>query len=329
MANSSDLAAVGIAAALVLSASSANAQTFAFERTFPAAAATTLDVATDRGKITVRAGSGPDVVVVGRVTVRRGFTVPADAVTLARAAANQPPVEQSGNVVRLHLPSDARTRRAVTVAYEVHLPSHVPVTTNTESGETVIDGIHGSVSVRTQSASVTLSNLEETEVNTGSGHVTIDGAGPLRVSTSSSGIRLRQIRDELFIRTQSGNVNASLSGEGDVDVETGSSAITIEGIDGGLAASTQSGKVRVAGKPRRPWQVTTGSSAIETEMASAAMFNLEATSGSGSVKTENLMVRGETDKRRVAGTIDGGGPMVRLNTRSGAIKVRSAGSPNR
>lgn len=332
MVNSSALTAAGVAAALVFSASSANAQTFTFERSFPAATATALEIDTDRGKITVRAGSGPDVVVVGRVTVRRGFlgfTVPADAVTLARAVANQPPVEQDGNVVRLQLPSDARTRRAVTVAYEVHVPSDIPVTTNTESGATVIDGVHAAVSVRTQSASVTLSNLEETEVNTGSGDVTIDGAGPLRVTTSSSGIRLCQIRGELFIRTQSGNVNASLHGEGDVDVETGSSAITIEGLDGGLAASTRSGKVVVAGIPRRPWQVTTGSSAIETEIAPATTFNLEATSGSGSVKTENLMVHGETDTRRVAGTIDGGGPMVRLTTRSGAIKVRSGGSANR
>ena len=88
-------------------------------------------------------------------------------------------------------------------------------------------------------------------------------------------------------------MTASFVNEGDVDVETGSSAITIDELDGGVAASTQSGRVRVSGNPKRPWRVTTGSSAIELEFSAHAAFTLDATSGSGSVTTENLTVRGK------------------------------------
>ena len=303
----------------------AAAQTFTFDRTFPATVSTQLDVTTERGKITVRTGSTADVVVVGRVSVRVGWNVPSNAVSLARATANHPPLEHTGDTVRLQVPSDDQTRRAVTIAYEVQVPAGTPVVmTYSESGETRVEGVRGVVSVRTQSGSIKLADLGETRVETGSGAVSIDGAGPLRVMTSSSGIAARRISGNLYVRTQSGRLTASLVSEGDVDIETGSSAITIDGLDGGLAASTQSGRVRVSGNPRRPWRVTTGSSGIDAEFSSNAAFTLDATSGSGSVKTENLIVRGETNKRRVAGSIDRGGPAVHLMSRSGSIRLNSA-----
>ncbi|MCH7749129.1 MAG: DUF4097 family beta strand repeat protein [Acidobacteria bacterium] len=318
-----------LVAGLLAPGSLVAAQTFTFERSFPATASTQLDVTTERGKITVRAGATAEVVVVGRVTVRFGWNVPADAVALARSTATQPPLEHTGDTVRLQIPSDGRIRRAVTIAYEVQVPVGMPVVTHSESGETRVDGVRGAVSVRTQSAAITLADLGDTRVDTGSGAVSIDGAGPLSVTTSSSRIEVTRVSGNLYIRTQSGRVTAAFVNEGDADIETGSSAITIDGLDGGLVASTQSGRVRVSGHPRRPWQVTTGSSAIDIEFSANAAFTLDATSGSGSVRTEDLIVRGDTDKRHVAGSIDGGGPTVHLTSRSGSITLRSAGSRDR
>ena len=318
-----------LVAGLLAAGTPVAAQSFTFERSFPATASTQLDVTTARGKITVRAGATADVVVVGRVSVRIGWNVPADAVALARSTANQPPLEHTSDTVRLQMPSDRRTRRAVTIAYEVQVPVGTPVVTHSDSGETRVDGVRGAVSVRTQSSAITLANLGETRVDTGSGAVSIDGAGPLSVTTSSSRIEATRVSGDLYVRTQSGRVTVSFVNEGDADVETGSSAITIDGLDGGLAASTRSGRVRVSGTPRRPWQVTTGSSAIDAEFRAHAAFTLDATSGSGSVKTEHLIVRGDTDKRHVAGTIDGGGPTVHLTSRSGSITLTSAGSRDR
>ena len=300
------------------------AQTFTFERSFPATASTLLDVTTERGTITVRVGATDEVVVVGRVSVRVAWNTPGDAVALARETANDPPLELRGETVQLGIPPDARTRRAVTIAYDVRVPAGTPVVTHSESGATRVDGVQGVVSVQTQSGAITLAGLRETRVDTGSGAVSIDGAGPLRVTTSSSGIEVTRISGNLDVRTESGRVKASLVDEGDVEVETGSSAITIDGVRGGLVASTRSGHVRVSGHPTRSWRVTTGSSAIDAEFSAGAAFTLEAMSGSGSVKTENLVVRGDTDKHRVAGSIDGGGAAVYLTSRSGSIKVRSA-----
>lgn len=317
------LASTGAVIALAGTPTAVRAQTFTFDRAFPADTSSSLEVSTERGKITVRAGTGPDIVVTGRVTVRLGWNVPEDAVALARAAAAQPPVEQAGTVVRLHRPADARTRDAVTIAYEVQVPPHVRVTSTSGSGETRVTGITAAVSVTTQSGTIGLSDLDSVQVDSGSGSVEIDGAGPARITTSSSGITLRRARGEVFVRTQSGRVQLAFVEPGQADIETGSSAVTVERLDGGLTVSTESGKVVLSGTPRRAWTVTTGSSAIELEITGDVTLDLEASSGSGSVKTENLMLRGETGPRRVAGTIGAGGPRVLLSSRSGSITVKS------
>jgi len=239
------------------------AQTFTFERSFPATASTILDVTTERGKITVRAGTTAEVVVVGRVSRRVAWNSPRNAVALARSTAAQPPIEFTGDTVRLQKPNDGRTQRPVTIAYDVQVPAGTRVVTHSQSGET--------------------------RVETGSGAVSIDRAGPLSVTTSSSGIEMKRIRGTLYVRTQSG-------------------------------------QVWVSGNPRRPWKVTTGSSAITAEFSANAAFFIDATSGSGAVESQNLVIRGESDKRRVEGSLAGGGPIVQLRSRSGSITPRSAPS---
>ena len=303
---------------LLASGTEVVAQTFTFEQSFPATTATVLDVTTEWGKITIRAGASADVVVVGRVSVRVALNSPRDAVALARAIAAQPPVEQTGDTVRLQIPSDARTRRAVTIAYEVQVPAGTRVMRHSESGATRVEGVRAAVSVRTQSSAITLVAVGETLIDTGSGAVSVDGAGPLCVTTSSSGIEVARVSGALVVRTQSGRVTASLVSDGDVDVETGSSAITLTGVDGRFDASTQSGRVRVTVNPRRPWTVTTGSSAIGAEFRSDAAFTLDATSGSGSVQTQQLSVQGESDNRRIAGSLAGRGRAS--SSRAGAAR---------
>ena len=321
----SRLAMPALLVAVLLAPAQLTAQTFTFDRSFPATSSTRLAVSTERGKITVLVGSAAEVVVVGRVSVRVGWNVPADAAALARATASQPPLQHVGDTVRLQTPGDDRARRAVTIAYEVQVPVGTQVVAHSASGEIRIEDVQGAVSVRTQSASIHLEDLGETQVETGSGAVSVSGAGPLSVTTSSSGIEARRISGNLHVRTESGRVTASFVNEGDVDIETGSSAITIDGLDGGLAAWTRSGRVRVSGNPRRPWQVTTGSGAIDAAFNTDAAFAVDASSGSGSVRTGNLTVQGATDKGHVAGSIDGGGPSVHLESRSGSIKLSSAG----
>lgn len=262
----------------------ANAQRVTFERSFEVTSAPTLDITTVRGKIEVVAGEPGRIVVTGTATVRVGWDVPANAEGIARQVAAAPPVARDGDTVRLTAPVDSAARRAVTVSYQVRVPSTTRLTSASESGETTVRGLTGSVTVRTQSGAIALASLAAVDVTSGSGAVDADKVtGPLTAKTSSSTIRLRRVGGAATIITQSGRVD-------------------LEGTPG-------------------PWTITTGSSSVHLAIAGAG-FTLDAVSRSGSIDVAGAPVEGAVAKRKVAGTIGGGGQLVKVSTGSGAIRLR-------
>jgi len=211
----------------------------------------------------------------------------------------------------------------MTVAYAVSVPRGTVVRTNSDSGETTIAGVNGKVSVRTESASIRVRDLSgDADVTTQSGSVDADSVGGnLDVTTQSSRVSVRNLGAGLRVRTQSGAVEGTFRGPGNVDVGTGSSAIDLVGVNGGLTATSNSGRIRVSGLPTEPWQVTSGSGSFELDFDSNAKLTLDARSGSGSVRVDGSALQGSTSKGAASGTVGGGGPLVRANSRSGSIRV--------
>ena len=285
MGTRSLVVAVFFLAALSI-AGSASAQRFAFERSYDVAASPVIDVSTTRGKINVRVGDPGRVVIMGAATVRLGLTTPADALERARKVAANPPIEQSGASLRLRSPADPDDSRSMTVNYDLRVPPNTRIVAVSDSGAIDVRDVAGHVEVRTQSSAISLMSLGSADVETGSGAVRLDGAsGAVRISTSSSGI-------------------------------------TARGLTGGLQTRTESGRTILSGTPSAPWDVSAGSGSIEVDFYAPVKATLEASTGSGSVETPERMVKGSIEKRRVEGEIGGGGPVVRLASRSGSIRVR-------
>jgi DUF4097 and DUF4098 domain-containing protein YvlB len=299
------------------------AQRVAFERSYIVGATPTLDVATIRGKIDVSVGTADRIVIRGTATVRWGLSSPTEAYELVKKVAANPPIQQEGDTLRLRPPSSPEEQRAMTVAYDVTVPRGTIVRSNSDSGETTIAGVAGRVSIRTESAAISVRDLGgDTEVTTQSGAVNADSvAGNLTVSTQSSRIIARNLGGGLRVRTQSGAVEGTFRGQGTVDIGTGSSAIDLVGVNGALTASSNSGRIRVSGLPSAPWQVTSGSGSFELDFDSNAKLTLDARSGSGSVRVDGSMLQGSTSKGSASGTVGGGGPLVRANSRSGSIRI--------
>ena len=323
MATRSLVVDVFLLAALSIAAPAA-AQRFPFERAYDVAATPVIDVSTTRGKINIRTGEPGRVVVTGAATVRVGLTVPANAVELARKVAEKPPIEQSGDRLRLRSPSDPAEDRAMTVNYDVRVPPNARVIAVSDSGAIDVRDVGGAVEARTQSSPIALSDLGgAVDADTGSGAVTIDRvAGIVRISTSSSGITARNLRGGLRARTESGRVFGSFVGEGPVDVQTKSSAIDLSGVSGALTTFSESGHTYIPGEPSAAWNVSSGSSGIDVRFAPKVNATLHATTSSGTVYTPEQLVKGSVEKDRVEGAIGNGGPVVRLSSRSGSIRVR-------
>ena len=317
--------AVPMLAVMLAAASPAAAQRYTFQQSFPVNADTTLDVTTDRGKVAIEATSANTVEVVGTVTVRMGWDTPVNAVALAQQVAQRPPVQVDGAVVRLADPADRDERRAVTVSYVVRLPARLPVTVRSGSGAIRVRGVKAPVSVTTQSSAIDVLSAGKVTLATGSGAVRVIGTeGDLTVDTQSSAIDADGIRGAFRARTGSGAVRAALVGDGGVDVETESSAIDVRGARGALAVHSNSGSVTLTGDPSAAWSVTTGSSSINVTVPSAAAMALHATSRSGGVEATGLATTTTRGPREVAGALGQSGPEVRLDSRSGSIRLKVA-----
>jgi hypothetical protein len=289
----------------------------------------TLDVSTNRGKIDVGVGEPGRIVVNGNVTVRIGWNLPVDAIELARKLAAAPPIQQDGRTIRLRPPAVAGERRAVTIDYQVRVPPQTEILSVSDSGATTIHGVSGSVDVRTQSGAIELAGLGATAaVTTGSGAVTVDSvAGALTVTTSSSAFTGRALGSGLRARTGSGAIDATFNGAGDIHIQSSSSAIRLRGVKGGVTASAQSGRVSIEGAPTAAWTLSTESGAMDIAIAANLPLTIDASSQSGSVTVPESTVQGSVSKRKVNGTIGGGGPLVRATSRSGSIGVTIAGEP--
>lgn len=307
------------------------AQRFTFERDFPAAQPITLDVATVRGAIEILDAPDGRAVVEGVATVRVGWDVPQNAVELARRVADAPPITFDGSSLHLRIPEDRAVQRAVTVRYRVRVPRDTTVISVSESGATSIRGIAGSVDLRTQSGAIDLNDLGgAVRVVTGSGDVSANGvSGALSVTTASSKFTGSALGSSLRVRTQSGEITAAFAGAGDADIETGSSAMRLNGLRGGLRAQTQSGRVIVSGAPRRDWSATTGSSSVEIQLESEVGFELDFASRSGSIVIDGPDLQGSREKRSASGTANGGGPMLRIRTGSGSVRLLQSSPSSR
>ncbi len=202
-----------------------------------------------------------------------------------REIAAHPPIEQTGNIVQIG--DKHRNLGNIGIDYEIQAPAGAFL-----------------------------------DAAAGSGNLTDDGVGTdARLSTGSGSIRATGLQGGFSLETGSGNIDAEQSGAGDVKAETGSGSIALKNLHGGLRARTGSGNIKVDGIPAAPWRIETGSGSVEIETGNAGL-TLDAEAGSGSVHCDREIVpEGTAERRHLKGKIGGGGPMVRINTGSGNIRI--------
>jgi len=266
------------AAVLALATVPALASEATFERTLSVSGRVELSVST---------GAGNQVHIWGKVK-QSGFgmiLIPAPSDERIRAIAANPPIEQTGNIVRIG--GHHENLHNISIDYEIQAPE-----------DAFLDAASGS------------------------GDVTVDGVGEnAKISTGSGNIHATGLHGGFKLDTGSGNIYAEQAGQGDVKAQTGSGNVELRNLHGGLHGGTGSGNIKVAGTPSTDWKLETGSGNIDFTAGGAA-FTLDASTGSGGIHTDmEMLTQGSTDHHHVSGKINGGGPTVRIETGSGDIRV--------
>lgn len=271
----------GIAlAACAVAATPALAADAMVERSLSVSGRPDLTVSNGAGYVHITAGPAGSIRIVAHI--RSGWGSDDDQV---RDVAAHPPIEQTGNIVRIGAPR--ANMQHIVIDYDIEAPAESYLKASTGSGELMVDGV-GS----------------DAQLHTGSGRIHATG-----------------LRGGFSVGTGSGSIYAEQIGDGDVQAGTGSGSIELRNVDGGVRAHTGSGSIKVAGKPTGPWRLTTGSGSVEI-WTGGAPFTLDAGCGSGGIHSDReVAMQGSLGRHHLAGKVDGGGPLVRIETGSGSIRI--------
>lgn len=258
-----------------------------FDKTLTVSGTANINISTGSGYIHVSPGSDNQIHVIGHVksSTHWGSGGGSPEEIVKEIVAN-PPIDQTGSMIRIgKMKEDWHN---VSIDYEITAPKNSQLTASTGSGDIRVQSVGNNV-----------------KLTTGSG--TIEATG---------------VSGSLSLDTGSGDIHADQGTPGDVKAQTGSGSIRLNNIQGALKAQTGSGDVEVSGKPTSPWRVGTGSGSV-TIAANNTPFTLDASSGSGGIKTDlPITVEGSLDRHHVTGKVNGGGPTVRVETGSGSIRIR-------
>jgi Toastrack DUF4097 len=256
-----------------------------FDRTLKVSGPVELDIRTNSGGVRIDAGPTDTVRVVARIRANRWST--GDAERRVQQIAEAPPIEQTGNTIRIGDTSDDDLYRSVSIGYDITVPDATRVRTVVGSGGQTIRGVQGPVDATAGSGGVRVAQV----------------AGDVRVTAGSGGVRIEDTAGRLEARA-------------------GSGGIEITGARNFVDARAGSGGVRIEGRPLDVWNLRTGSGGISVRVADDTPFQIDARAGSGGITSNQpVTVVGEKKKNRLQGTVRGGGARLALETGSGGIRI--------
>ena len=314
-----------VAALMLVSAAQAVAAAQGdFERNLQVSGPVNLDINTGSGNIDVRTGSSNQVHVIGHIRASDWFSGGGSAEEKVKRLQANPPIQQSGNDIRIGHIDDPELRRNISISYEVTVPAQTQLHSQTGSGNQVIDGISGIVEATSGSGGLKISNIGNTlRAETGSGSIDIDRInGNVRARAGSGSIRAAGVGGGFEANTGSGHITLEQTAPGAVRAGTGSGGMELHGIRGSLEAKAGSGGIRADGDPTGQWVVHTGSGNVELQLASSAAFDVDARTSSGSISiNQPVTMQGSFGRKHVQGKVRGGGVPVEVETGSGNIRI--------
>jgi hypothetical protein len=289
-----------------------------FDRTLEVSGPVDLSVKSGSGSITVKTGSDGTVQVIGKIYAHRDR-----AEANVRYLEQNPPIEQSGNTITIG-EIDRDRSRDISISYELVVPVATQLVSSTGSGSQTVGDIQGPVDASSGSGSLKIGDIGgKVEASSGSGSIHISAAnGGVRAKTGSGSIRAYKVAGPFTSSSGSGSVVLEQVGPGDVEVETGSGSIEVNGVRGALSADTGSGGIRAEGSMEGEWDLHSSSGTVVVRLPSDAQFELDAYSSSGSIESDHQVTVHGLTKGQLKGQVRGGGPLLKVRTSSGSIRIK-------
>ncbi len=244
-----------------------------------------LDVKTDAGGITVSPGSPGRLEVHAILKAQHGWFSGGDVEGRIRELEQHPPVEQSGNRVKIgYVRSEAL--RGISMSLEIRTPVETQLRALADSGGIRVSGIRGPVDCKTDSGGVQISDVQS----------------DVRAAADSGGIHIHNVTGAVSARVDSGGVEATE-------------------IAGSIDAETDSGSIRLSQTRPASIRAKADSGSVSVKLARDAGYNISAETDSGRISVPEMTANSGFTKHHVEGKVRSGGPLVQVRVDSGSVTI--------
>lgn len=208
----------------------------------------------------------------------------------------------------------------------VKVPAGKRVEVNLAVGSIEARGVEADMRLDVHAANVRASGTKgRLVIDAGSGAVRVeDASGELEVDTGSGSTTLSGLRmTRVAVDAGSGSTDARDVAAGRFAVDVGSGSVTTEGLTtDDLYIDTGSGSVRlVLTKVPGRSDIDTGSGSVTLTLPASANAELDIETGSGGISSDFAVTMEGYRRRELRGKIGDGGPMIRVSTGSGGVRL--------
>ena len=285
------------------------------EKSFTVQTGGSLRLETQGGEIRVASGADGMVKITARERIRASSDSEADDL-LKKLDLN---FDQTGNDVS----ASAKYERdsvgfhfggwpPVSVDFFVTVPASFSADVHTSGGGITIGDLNGKVNARTSGGGIKLGKLGGTvDARTSGGSVSLDEArGAVTLHSSGGGITVGRVL-------------------GSAEISTSGGSIRIDSVQGAVQAKTSGGSVHagIVGPLKEDCVLSTSGGSVKVTVDKTAAFRLDASTSGGVVDAEGITLTvedsGHHSRGRLAGNVNGGGPLLKLHSSGGGIMVRA------
>ena len=196
----------------------------------------------------------------------------------------------------------------VSISFTVNVPTSMSCELSTSGGSISVANVEGEHDIHTSGGSLNFSRISgTTDAHTSGGSINIsDYSGKLAANTSGGSIRVDHTEGEAILKTSGGSIN-------------------LEDIHGSIEARTSGGSIRAEVEELGEFvTLHTSGGSITATIPDGQGMDLDLSGDKVNTKLENFS--GESKKKSINGSVNGGGIPVSMHTSGGSVTLDYQGS---
>jgi DUF4097 and DUF4098 domain-containing protein YvlB len=207
----------------------------------------------------------------------------------------------------------------------VHVPRATAVDIKTSGGSVDASGLQRAARLRSSGGSLRIDNVEgDVDGRTSGGSVRVRQVrGVTVVGTSGGSIEVTEARGDVRAHTSGGGIRVD-GAAGEVEASTSGGSVQIRQAAGRVEAHTSGGPITVSFAPgnNRGGELSTSGGGVSVEVDPRVAMTIDASASGGGVTADvPVTVHGEISRRQLRGDLNGGGPVLRMHTSGGGVRI--------